>query len=136
MKKNQKKNSSELYAVIGLGRFGMTLARELAAKGKSLLVIDYDREKINEVLEFTDNAFVINSLTIDALEETGIGEADVAVVCIGEKIDISILATLNLMKLGVKRVISKAMSEEQGEVLKLLGAEVVYPEHDMALRLD
>ena len=135
MKKNQKKNSSELYAVIGLGRFGMALARELAAKGKSLLVIDYDREKINEVLEFTDNAFVINSLTIDALEETGIGEADVAVVCIGEKIDISILATLNLMKLGVKRVISKAMSEEQGEVLKLLGAEVVYPEHDMALRL-
>ena len=47
MKKNQKKNSGELYAVIGLGRFGMALARELAAKGKSLLVIDYDREKIN-----------------------------------------------------------------------------------------
>ena len=117
MKKNQKKNSGELYAVIGLGRFGMALARELAAKGKSLLVIDYDREKINEALEFTDNAFIVGSLTVDALEETGIGEADVAVVCIGEKIDISILATLNLMKLGVKRVISKGMSEEESEVL-------------------
>ncbi len=133
--KNQKKNSGELYAIVGLGRFGMALARELSAKGKNLLVVDYDREKINDALEFTDNAFVVSSLSADSLEETGMADADVAVVCIGEKIDVSILATLNILKLGVKRVIAKATSEEQGEVLKLLGAEVVYPEHDMALRL-
>ncbi len=135
MKKNQKKNGGELYAIVGLGRFGMALARELASKGKNLLVLDYDREKVNEALEFTDNAFVVSSLSTDSLEETGMAEADVAIVCIGEKIDVSILATLNIIKLGVKRVIAKATSEEQGDVLKLLGAEVVYPEHDMALRL-
>ena len=133
--KNQKKNSGELYAIVGLGRFGMALAPEFSAKGKNLLVVDYDREKINDALEFTDNAFVVSSLSADSLEETGMADADVAVVCIGEKIDVSILATLNILKLGVKRVIAKATSEEQGEVLKLLGAEVVYPEHDMALRL-
>jgi trk system potassium uptake protein TrkA len=60
--------------------------------------------------------------------------ADVAVIGIGAKIDVSILTTLNVMKLGVKRVIAKATSEEQGEVLTRLGAEVIYPERDMALR--
>lgn len=134
-KKNKTKKPEELYAVIGLGRFGMALARELAAKGKSVMVIDMAREKVDAALEFTDNAFVIGALTYESLEETGIAEADVAVICIGEKIDVSILATLNVIRLGVKRVIAKAMSEEQGDILKLLGAEVVYPEHDMALRL-
>lgn len=134
-KSNNKKNAGELYAVVGLGRFGMALARELASKGKSLIVIDYDREKINAALEFTDNAFIVSSLTAESLSETGMAEADVAIVCIGEKLDVSILATMNIIKLGVKRVIAKAMSEEQGDILKLLGAEVVYPEHDMAIRL-
>jgi len=63
-----------------------------------------------------------------------VGGADVAVIGIGAKIDVSILTTLNVMKLGVKRVIAKATSEEQGEVLTRLGAEVIYPERDMALR--
>ncbi|MGN1408948.1 MAG: potassium channel family protein [Eubacteriales bacterium] len=134
-KKNKTKKTDELYAVIGLGRFGMALAKELSSKGKNVMVIDMDREKVDAALEFTDNAFVIGALTYESLEETGIAEADVAVICIGEKIDVSILATLNVIRLGVKRVISKAMSEEQGDILKLLGAEVVYPEHDMALRL-
>lgn len=134
-KKNKTKKTDELYAVIGLGRFGMALAKELSSKGKNVMVIDMDREKVDAALEFTDNAFVIGALTYESLEETGIAEADVAVICIGEKIDVSILATLNVIRLGVKRVISKAMSGEQGDILKLLGAEVVYPEHDMALRL-
>lgn len=136
MKKiTKKKSSGELYAVVGLGRFGMALARSLAEKGKNLLVLDYDREKINEALEFTDNAFVVTSLTADSLRECGMEEASVAIICIGEKIDVSIFATLNVIKLGVPRVIAKATSEEHGDVLTLLGAEVVYSEHDMAIRL-
>ena len=133
--KNKTKRTSELYAVIGLGRFGMSLAKELAAKGRDVMVIDADREKVDAAAEFTDNAFVVGGLTYENLEETGIAEADVAVICIGDKLDVSILATMNIIKLGVPRVISKAMSEEQGAVLRLLGAEVVYPEHDMAIRL-
>ena len=125
----------QLYAVIGLGRFGFALAEELAKKGKDVLVIDKDREKINRAAEFTDNAFVVDGLTIDNLAECGIGDADVAVIGIGSKIDVSILTALNVMKLGVKRVIAKATSREQGEVLERLGAEVIYPEHDMAIRL-
>ena len=56
-------------------------------------------------------------------------------VCIGEQIDASILITMSVLELGVPKVISKAMSPEQGAVLRKIGAEVVYPEKDMAIRL-
>ena len=129
------KKDENLYAVIGLGRFGFALAEELASKGKDVLVLDKNREKIERASAFTDNAFVVNGLTPENLAETGIADADVVVIGIGSQIDVSILTTLNVMKLGVKRVIAKATSTEQGEVLERLGAEVIYPEHDMALRL-
>lgn len=131
----KKKKSSQLYAVIGLGRFGSALARTLAEKGEDVLVIDRDREKINAAADYTDNAFVVESLTAENLEEAGVASADVAIICIGDKLDVNLLATLNVLKLGVGRVISKAMSTEQGEILSMMGAEVVYPEHDMAIRL-
>lgn len=132
---NKKKKSTQLYAVIGLGRFGSALARTLAEKGEDVLVIDRDRDKINAAAEYTDNAYLIETLTAENLEEAGVASADVAIICIGDKLDVSLLATLNVLKLGVKRVISKAMSTEQGEILSMMGAEVVYPEHDMAIRL-
>lgn len=136
MAKNKRRNKDAcLYAVIGLGRFGSALAEELASKGEEVMVIDRDREKIDAALRYTDNAFVVGELNADNLRETGIEDADVAVICIGEKLDVSILATMTVLKLGVKRVISKAKSKEQGEILSMLGAEVVYPEHDMAIRL-
>lgn len=131
----RRKKTDKLYAIVGLGRFGFALAEELAAHDCDVMVIDRDRTAITAASAFTDNAFVIDELTREKLEETGIAEADVAVICIGEKIDVSILTTLTVIRLGVPRVISKAMSREQGEILELLGAEVVYPERDMALRL-
>lgn len=133
--KIKKQKHTQLYAVIGLGRFGFALAEELAKKGKEILVIDRDRAKIDAASEFTPNAFVIDELTSENLMEAGVGDADVAVIGIGDKFDVSILTTMNVLRLGVKRVIAKATSREQGEVLTMLGAEVIYPEHDMALRL-
>jgi trk system potassium uptake protein TrkA len=133
MAKKTKKDE-KLYAVIGLGRFGFALAEELAKKGKYVLAIDHDREIVNRAAEFTDNAFVADALSAENLTACGVADADVAVIGIGAKIDVSILVTLNVMKLGVKRVIAKATSAEQGEVLERLGAEVIHPERDMALR--
>lgn len=134
MAKKFKKKSDKLYAVVGLGRFGFALAEELATKGCDVMVVDRDRNRV-EAVDFTDNAFVVDEMTKENLEATGIAEADVAVICIGDKIDVSILTTLTVIRLGVPKVISKASSAEQGEVLAMLGAEVVYPERDMALRL-
>ena len=123
------------YGIVGLGRFGSALATELAASGADLLVIDHDEEKVRELRELTDNALVVHSLDKKTLSETDIQNCDVAVVCIGEHIEPSILTTLNLVDLGVKKVIAKATSAEHGEILRRLGAEVVYPERDMAIRL-
>lgn len=130
-----KKEKAECYGIIGLGRFGMALAKSLAEDGKEILVVDREEEKVREMQEYTENAFVTDYLTQETLMEMGIQNCDTVIVCIGEKIDTSILTTLHVVSLGVPRVIAKAISQDQGEVLKKIGAEVVYPEKDMALRL-
>lgn len=131
----KKKNETVSYGIIGLGRFGKSLVEELSSAGVDLLVLDRDEEKVREIREITEYAYVINSLDKKTLLETGIQNCDVAVVCIGEQMDASILATLNLVSFGIKKVIAKSKSTEHGEVLEKLGAEVVYPERDMAIRL-
>ena len=130
-----RKNENMAYGVIGLGRFGYALATELAGSGAELLVIDKDEDKVREIREYTENAVVVNTLDKKTLTETGIQNCDVAIVCIGENMESSILTTLNLVAIGIPLVIAKATSAEHGEILEKLGAEVVYPERDMAIRL-
>lgn len=132
---NNKRKNSITYGIVGLGRFGYALATELADSGADLLALDSNEEKVREIAELTDNALVIKSLDKKALMDTGIQNCDVAVVCIGEHMDSSILTTLHLVSMGIPRVIAKATSAEHGEILEKLGAEVVYPERDMAVRL-
>ena len=131
------KNSNEAtsFGVIGLGRFGTALAISLAEAGKEVIVVDRSESKVKEVRQYTEYAFVSDDLDLETLREIGIQNCDVVIVCIGEKIDSSILTTMRVVELGVPKVIAKAISVEQGAVLKKIGAEVVYPERDMALRL-
>lgn len=128
-----KKNGA--IGVIGLGRFGMALAKRLCELGKEVLAIDQNEAKIKEIRNYTEYAFVAEDFTKETLKEAGVQNCEVVIVCISEKIDVSILTTLNVVGLGVPKVIAKAMSYEQGCVLEKLGAEVVYPERDMALRV-
>lgn len=132
---SNRKKEADSYGIIGLGRFGYALAMELASSGADLLVLDRDEEKVRQLRDFTENAYVVKNLDKKTLLETGIQNCDVAVVCIGEQMDTSILTTLNLVSMGVPNVIAKAASSEHGEILEKLGAEVVYPERDMAIRL-
>ena len=131
----KSKKEDMTYGIVGIGRFGMALARELADTGADLIVLDRDEEKVREMRDLTENAFVVRNLDKKTLLETGIQNSSVAVVCIGEALDTSILVTLNLVGFGIPTVISKATSAEHGEILEKLGAEVVYPERDMAIRL-
>ncbi len=132
---NKPKKEKEPYGMVGLVRFGYALAMELAEADADLLVLDKDEEKVREIREYTENAYVVKSLDKKSLAETGIQNCDVVVVCIGEQMDTSILTTLHLVSLGIPTVIAKAKSVEHGEILEKLGAEVVYPERDMAVRL-
>ncbi len=129
------KSDKMTYGIVGLGRFGYALATELAQTNVDLIVLDENEDKIRELRELTENAYVVKSLDKKTLQETGIQNCDIAVVCIGEQMDTSILTTLNLVSMEIPRVIAKATSAEHGVILEKLGAEVVYPERDMALRL-
>ncbi len=131
----KNKKDSNTYGIVGLGRFGYALAMELAAAGAELIVLDRDEDIIRELRDYTENAFVVTSLDKKTLAETGIQNCDVAVVGIGEQLDTSILTTLNLVSLGIPTVMAKATSQEHGEILEKLGAQVIYPERDMAIRL-
>ena len=124
-----------IYGIIGLGRFGTALAHKLANMGAEILVVDKDEAKVSAMREITENAFICNNLEKNALSDMGFSNCDVVIVCIAGAIDVSILTVMKLQALGVKRVIAKATSTEHGEVLTKLGAEIVYPEQDMALRL-
>ena len=130
-----KKSKANLFGVIGLGRFGTALAISLSEAGKDVIVVDRNEEKVKNLRQYTEYAFVTENLSKEALKEVGIQNCDTVIICIGERIDTSILTTLNVVRLGVTHVIAKATSQEQGAVLEKIGAEVVYPEWDMALRL-
>ena len=133
--KPKNNNNDNTYGIVGIGRFGYNLAVSLSESGADILVIDKDEDKIKEMREYTENAYVVKTLDKKSLSDTGIQNCDVAIVCIGEQLDSSILTTLHLVRLGIPHVISKANTSEHGEILEKLGAEVVYPEKDMAVRL-
>lgn len=131
----KKNDKNELYGIIGLGRFGFALAQNLVKAGKEVIVLDKNADIIKQAASFTENAFIVPNLTQQTLEEVGIQNCDTVVVCIGDKIDVSVLTTMHLINMGIPNVISKANSSDQGMVLEKLGAKVVFPETDMAIRL-
>lgn len=123
------------YGIIGAGRFGLALAERLLESGRDVLIIDNKESNLKPLRNLTENIFIVNELDKESLEDTGIQNCNTVIVCIGEKIETSILTTINLINMGVPRVIAKAVSYEQGCVLEKIGAEVVYPERDMGIRL-
>ena len=131
----RKKQGAESFGVIGLGRFGTALAITIAKAGKDVIVIDRNEAKVKELRQYTDYAFVVDELNSDSLREVGIQNCDTVIVCIGEKMDTSILTTMCVVEMEIPQVIGKALTAEQGAVLEKLGAQVVYPERDMAIRL-
>ena len=131
----KKKKESASFGVIGLGRFGTALAITLAQAGKEVIAVDRDESRVKELRQYTDYAFVADSINSDTLKEIGIQNCDVVAVCLSDHMDTSILTVLNLVSLGVPKVIAEAASAEHGEILEKLGAEVVYPERDIAIRL-
>lgn len=124
------------FAVIGLGRFGKSLVKELTKAGHEVLAIDNDLDKINEITDDVVHAVQADAMDEQALKAVGIRNFDVVVVSIGHNIQSSILATILLKEMGVKKVIAKAQNSLHGKVLEKLGIDlVIYPERDMAIKL-
>ncbi|HQS66425.1 MAG TPA: TrkA family potassium uptake protein [Sulfuricurvum sp.] len=124
------------YVVIGLGKFGFHVAKGLAQQGESVIAIDNDEEKIRDINEFVQDAIMLDSTDIRALREAGIGDAEIAIVSIGEHIEASILTVMALKELGIETVIAKAITQVHGQILSKLGAaKVIYPEMESAKKL-
>ena len=130
-----KQRSVIEIGIIGLGRFGRALTKTLVEAGKEIIAIDTMESRVKLVRSFTDSAFLIGDYEKETLEDSGIQNCETVIVCIGDGIDVGVLTTLNVISMDIPRVIARAMSEEQGLILEKIGAEVIYPENDMAIRL-
>ncbi|RFU71258.1 TrkA family potassium uptake protein [Peribacillus saganii] len=124
------------YAVIGLGRFGISVAQRLHEAGQEVLGIDINEERVEEAESFVTHAVIADTTEEDALKSVGISNFDRVIVAIGNDMQSSILTVLLLKELGVKKVIAKALDKHHGKVLEKVGADwVIYPEKDMGERV-
>ena len=124
------------FCIIGLGKFGLSLALSLAAENKQVMVIDTDDDKVSEIADFVTNAIIGDPTTEAALRASGVKDYDCAVVCFTENINENILLTIMLKEIGVKKVIVRAVNDGHQKVLERIGADmIVFPEKDMGEKL-
>ena len=124
------------YAVIGMGRFGTSVAMTLVNAGQEVLVVDSDEERIQKVAEFFTHAVVLDTTEEASLAAVGIRNFDMVVVAIGHDVQASVLTTLLLKEMGVKHIVAKAANVLHGKMLDKVGADqVVFPERDMGQRI-
>ncbi|KKM10209.1 hypothetical protein SY88_15015 [Clostridiales bacterium PH28_bin88] len=124
------------FAVIGLGRFGSSLARTLWKMGHSVLAIDASEERVQAMMDTVTRAVQLDAMDEESLKALGIRNFDVVVVGIGQDVQANILVAITLKELGVKYVVAKAANHLHGKVLEKIGVDkVVYPERDMGIRL-
>jgi len=127
---------AQRFAVIGLGRFGYTVATYLAKSGADVIVIDSDQNIINEVSKHVGLAVCMNSTDKEALVAQGVDKVDAAVVAIGQNFEANILTTALLKELGVPKVIARASNATQKRILELIGADqVIFPEDAIGIRV-
>ena len=130
------KMSVQQYAVIGLGRFGSSVAQKLFEAGQEVLGIDNSEENVENALPFVTHAVVADATDEKTLISLGIRNFDTVIVAIGDDMQSNILTVLLVKEMGVKQVIAEAISKRHGQVLEKIGADrIIYPERDMGERL-
>ncbi|MFD1178132.1 potassium channel family protein [Paenibacillus puldeungensis] len=127
---------TQQFVVIGLGRFGSSLALELMDLGYEVLGIDRNEELVDEMSDHLTHAVVADATDEEVLKSLGVRNFDCGVVAIGNDIQMSILAAILLKDLGIKTVVAKAISVLHGRALEKLGVDrVIFPERDMGVRV-
>ena len=124
------------FAIIGLGAFGLRMLEEILTLTNEIIIIDKDRTIIDKYKDVAKAAYVTDVINEKALTKIIPPEIDAVIVDLGGKIEASIMAINYLKKMGIKEIIAKAQSDEQGEVLEMVGAtKVVYPDREAAKRV-
>ncbi len=123
---------SDKFAVIGLGRFGMSIAKTLADRGSEVIAIDQNMEKVEEIKDDVAYAVALDATDIKALTAQDIQEVDAVVVAIGEDFEALLLATAHMLDLKIKRVIARAANVQQRMILEKIGVtEILSPEESV-----
>lgn len=124
------------FSVIGLGRFGSSVAITLSKMGYDVLAVDTNEDRVNKITDEVTYAVQVDAMDEQSLKSLGIRNFDVAIVAIGQDVQSNILVTLMLKEMGVKKVVAKAQNELHGKVLEKIGTDmVVFPERDMGVRV-
>lgn len=124
------------YVVIGLGRFGSSIACELCKLGNEVLAVDCHEDLVQQISGDVTSAVVADASDQEVLRALGVSDCDCAVVAIGDDLAASVMATMNLRELGVPNIVCKAYDEAHRRILLKLGADrVVIPEQEVAVRL-
>lgn len=131
-----KINTQKEYIVIGMGRFGSSIARQLEANGCKVLAIDRNEKRVNQIAEYVTLAMRVDVTNEDALRELGGRNFDGAVISIGHSLDASVLAAIWAKEQGIGQIIAKAYDDMQGKILTKMGVDkIVYPEREMGVHL-
>lgn len=124
------------YLIVGLGIFGRELALDLIEKGAEVIAVDDQMERVEEIQDMVTYAIRLDAIDERALSGLGVQDVDMAVVCIGENFEANLLAAVNLLQLGVKKVASRAANATQEKILRAVGVHlVISPEIEAAERL-
>lgn len=124
------------YLVLGLGRFGTSIAKTLYELGQEVLAVDSDAELVNDIAPYVTQAMQLDATDEDVLATLGVSNFDAAIVSIGQNTRDSILVCVILKELGVPYLIAKANDDLHAKVLRKIGADrVVFPERDMGARV-
>lgn len=125
------------FCIIGLGRFGLQLAKSLAENGADILAIDKDEERVELIKNKVTQAIVMNMVDEESLKAIGIEEMGTVIIAIGRNFAHSVLLTRILKRdLGIERIIVRSVSALQRDILELVGADqVILPEQDAAIKL-
>lgn len=124
------------FGVLGLGRFGAKVARELYYKKQEVIAIDKDENLIQAIKDEVTHAYVGDITDEQALKEAGIPDCDVVIIAESSNVESNIIAAQICKGLGVKRVVCKARNTVHGKILQKLGVdEIIFPEQDTAIKL-
>lgn len=131
-----KKKSNTHFAVLGLGRFGMSIVQTLSEYDVNILACDRDETKLQRATEYATHVVQADVSNENALVKLGLGNFDVVILAMGEDFEASQIATMIAKENGAKRVYVKARNQRQKKILESIGAdEVILPEHEMGAKL-
>ena len=128
--------NKKTYAVFGLGRYGVSVAKELVNNGAEVLAVDIDDEKVNECVKEIPFCKCADVTDPEVLKQLGVSDIDVVIICMATSLEESVMAAMLCKEMGVKTVIAKCSSDMNCKILSKVGADkVIFPEYESGTRL-